>query len=271
MQRIRSRLLPTLVSGALLALGSGPVLAHTAPQAVGIDSDQAIQVMGDGQSVLPADEGKSLLIQDSSWLRLKASHRLVAQPSTGAPIVTASAPAALSAWSIDNPSVRAVLEPGASGTDDADHAFSDQDYWHFCSAGASDIALYFWNGKTTTFATRTYNEPYGPEHGLSSATTTWTSSDHGRSYLMFLAEVVKPPSFSTPGMVGFSTYPSGGTATQDMRDSINWEASGENPSDWAQYFYAWVKNDGTITPTGLHSDIVGDIFGASGDGVPLIA
>ena len=162
MQRIRSRLLPTLVSGALLALGSGPVLAHTAPQAVGIDSDQAIQVMGDGQSVLPADEGKSLLIQDSSWLRLKASHRLVAQPSTGAPIVTASAPAALSAWSIDNPSVRAVLEPGASGTDDADHAFSDQDYWHFCSAGASDIALYFWNGKTTTFATRTYNEPYGP-------------------------------------------------------------------------------------------------------------
>lgn len=75
---------------------------------------------------------------------------------------------------------------------------------------------------------------------------------------MYIAEVTEPPTFGTPGLPDFTNYPTAGSALTDVRDVLNWEASGHNTSNWNTYFYARVADDNLSAAT-LHYDIVSDI------------
>ena len=67
-------------------------------------------------------------------------------------------------------------------------------------------------------------------------TTSWkdgTYADQGRGYMMFLAEQVNPPSFTSPGLVSFTkTVGSDGASVTgsslgDAALVLNWESSGQ--------------------------------------------
>lgn len=77
---------------------------------------------------------------------------------------------------------------------------------------------------------------------------------------MYIAEQVDPPSYSSAAQVTSNGSSVGGTLV-DMRDAMNWEASG-HASNFSGYFY-YVVTSVNLTQSTLHSDIVGDIAGYS--------
>jgi hypothetical protein len=159
-----------------------------------------------------------------------------------------------------------VVEPEGSDKDDNSPrlSFTDGNYWNFCTAGAVAATMWYWNSTYVTgTAANSYIEPTSASTRVS---TYWTSSDYdggsnyyyteGRNYLMYIAENVSPPSFSTAGEVTFSGSNVYGTLV-DMRDALNWEASGRNTGTWSTYFYATLLA-GSLSQTSLHNDIVVD-------------
>ncbi len=151
----------------------------------------------------------------------------------------------------------------------------DQNYWNFCTAGASDATLAYWantSAKVTGMAAAYFSEPYGPhiERHWYASSDTGSSSDTsdgyatvGRAYLMYLAEQVKPPSYTRPGIVNFDVYPTKGGAIADIRDALNWEASGHSAS-WSTFFYL----SQNPSESDLHSFVTSDIANA---GVAVVA
>jgi hypothetical protein len=216
-------------------------------------------LFGNSGDILPPSEGQSTLVQDPTWLAMKAAGRmqrgpdgaLVAKPAAG--LVGASSavgydngyPASFNLPMTYSPS---IVEPEGAGWDDAHHGFYDANYWNLCSAGAAAAAIsYFQPGNLTSWPAGTFTEPYGPYR----ASTYWRSSDTGsisetgngystvgRAYLMHLAEQVRPPSYTRSGLVKFDYYPTHGGSITDQRDAINWEISGHSPY-WQNYFYAY--------------------------------
>jgi hypothetical protein len=81
---------------------------------------------------------------------------------------------------------------------------------------------------------------------------------------MYLSEQVKPPTFSSKGVVNFTYYPTHGGTITDTRDVLNWEASNHS-SNWAGYFYVFAASP---TEAQLHADIVADIRSFS---APVVA
>ncbi len=242
---------------AALALVVGAVGAPPVSAQAGFSTD----------SVLPPEAGQSSLVQDPTWLASKTAG-LVGRDVAGAAEILRSAPdVALSAYQLDYTVTGVVVEPQGNLYDDLHHAISDDNYWRFCPAGGADAALYYWKPSNVTgWPAGYFTGPYGPHK----STTYWRSSDtgtssdtsngyatKGRAYLMYLAEQVKPPSYSTPGIIDFSVYPTGGGSITDVRDALNWEASGHG-SNWQNYFYAYVPTSG-LTQTTLHTDVTVDI------------
>lgn len=245
-------------------------------------------------------QGKAPEVHDSRWLSLKLAYRVttpggaLTQPSHNGSggvhpnmcIPDPCPPPPPSAKTLSTTVVQNTLEPWGrsngytpsnlrctvtiNGTtytdgirDDNNNCYRDQYYWSFCGPGAVDSALYYWNGNTDTYPAGSYTEPsYAPYH----QTTYWTSSDHNRSYLMYIAEVTKVPTWSTAGMVTFGTYSNAGTYLSDITNTLNWEASGHNTSTWQNYWYLSVSNSG-LTASTLNADIVTDIA----DGYPVVA
>ena len=211
---------------------------------------------------------KSHLVQDAHWLALKRAHQVARPGLTAADVLPSSVP---SAGNAGTPTIvllnigvaQNVLEalgancnPNGTCTDDAGHSYVDGYFWNFCGPGSANVALYYWTGSTSSYPAGTYTEPsYAPYH----STTYWTSGDHSRSYEMYLAMQVLPPSFATPGLPTFYAYPQAGTTLPDLRDTLNWEASGHNSSTWSTYFYALQPDDSTLTPSVLHADVTWDI------------
>lgn len=168
---------------------------------------------------------------------------------------------------LDTTIVTQIVEPEGYGKDDAANSYTDKNYWNYCMPGAATVALYYFHPSDVTgWAAGNFKEPANAPSTIPSSGTYWKSSDSvngyktvGRAYLMHLAEQVKPPSFSTPGMVSFTTYPSTGANLTDLRDTLNWEASG-HATGWSTYFYSIVGASG-LTMTKLHDDVKKTIDG----------
>jgi hypothetical protein len=168
---------------------------------------------------------------------------------------------------LDTTVVAQIVEPEGSGKDDGGASFTDKNYWNFCMPGAATVALYHFLPKNVTaWPAASFKEPKNQPSTIPAAGTYWESDEkvngyhtYGRSYLMYLAEEVKPPSYGTAGMANFSTYPSTGANMTDLRDALNWEASG-HAKDYATFFYSIVSASG-LTQATLHADVTKTIDG----------
>jgi hypothetical protein len=133
--------------------------------------------------------------------------------------------------------------------------------------GAATVALYYFSpSNVTQWPAGDFKEPANAPNTIPAAGTYWKSDESvngyhtfGRAYLMHLAEQVKPPSFTTPGIASFTSYPSTGSTIADARDAMNWEASG-HAANWSTFFYTLVSASG-MTATKLHDDIKKTIDG----------
>lgn len=157
-----------------------------------------------------------------------------------------------------------VIEPEGSDYDDNSPRvwYVDGNYWNFCTAGAVAASMWYWRStNVTAWPAGSFIEPTGAATRVS---TYWNSSDYdgnspnyftqGRNYIMYIAEQVNPPSYTSPGEIDFSSVTGN---LVDMRDAINWEASGHG-GNWATYFY-YVVTAGSLTSSSLHTDIVSDV------------
>ncbi|MEA2622172.1 MAG: hypothetical protein QOH61_1082 [Chloroflexota bacterium] len=187
-------------------------------------------------------------------------------------------------WTADNTQLNTsvtgkIVEPhGGTAFDDRHNSYTDSNYWNFCTAGAATVAAYYWiTDAVINRPGQNYTEQYGPHK----STTYWRSSDtgtsadtgnlyatKGRGYLMYLAEYTKPPAFSRPGILDFSTYQTSGGNIGDAALALNWEIFGNQNFFWQLYrvpgtskssFIASVENDlfdqGTPTLVALNTYI----------------
>lgn len=168
---------------------------------------------------------------------------------------------------LDTSIVSRIVEPEGGGKDDANNSFTDKNYWNFCMPGAGTVALYYFlPSNVTSWPAGSFKEPSNAPSTIPPGGTYWASQDkvngyatYGRAYLMHLAEQVKPPSYTAPGMVSFAVYPSTGANMTDLRDALNWEASG-HAQNWASFFYSITSSSG-MTLAGFHADIKKTIDG----------
>ncbi len=212
------------------------------------------------------DAGDAAAVED-----VAADHAPEASPAldASADVQDASAKpdASLPPGMLDTTVVSQIVEPEGSGLDDASHSYTDQNYWNYCMPGAVTVALYYFLPKDVTgWPAGNFKEPMNAPSTIPSAGTYWQSDEkvngyhtYGRAYLMYRAEQVKPPSYTTPGIVSFSTYPTTGGTLGDARDALNWEASGHS-STYTSYFYSVVSSSG-LTQTKLHGDVKATIDG----------
>lgn len=155
-------------------------------------------------------------------------------------------------------------DPNGSALDAALNPYLDSNMFNLCGPGAADNALFYWPAPPNALGNHLYTDR---SNGVQS---TWGSSRY-RSYMMRLAWDIQPPGW-TPGMMDSAHNPSYGVTLYDMRDGLNWEASGENTSTWSNYFYAirWWGDSG-VTQSTLHSDVVADTWNGGGNGVGVVA
>lgn len=219
--------------------------------------------------------------QDPKWVALKNAYRIrsgiVRGEGKGAkthPYVTSSVFALASApssyeLSTNNP-VLNTFEPGdgCSGCghinftgvhasyDDAKAGYSAPAFVKLCGPGATDNALWYWPNPPNLIDMWTWDQWDG-------VGTTWNhidvdNVDRMRGYLMDLAWNIKAPTWSANGMMNAQPQ-ADAVKLQVVRDALNWEASGENSSDWSNYFYyvAWYPQS---SESDFHSNVVSDIY-----------
>jgi len=168
---------------------------------------------------------------------------------------------------LDTSIVKLIVEPEGSGHDDLSRDFTDRNYWNFCAPGAVTAALYFFvPDHITGWPAGYFKEPAHRPSTIPTNGTYWKSHDsvngyqtYGRAYMMHLAMQVDPPSFLSPGMIPFDAYPTSGSNLVDIRDTLNWEASG-HAGNWRTFFYEIAHASG-LTASTLHHDVKQDIDG----------
>lgn len=177
-----------------------------------------------------------------------------------------------------------VAEPGsgydtnfplASATDDASGTYRDPYYATLCGPGAVSVALSYWPPTPNRDSSASISDPLLGATAKAT-TTSWSDWDvdgvyRMRAYMLRLAYQVRVPGWSQPGMLPQSYLESGqlgGATLQVVNDTLNWEASGENPRHWAGYFYHIQWNNAFYSDqrhypmnlyTALHTDIVTDL------------
>jgi len=82
---------------------------------------------------------------------------------------------------------------------------------------------------------------------------------------MYIADQVKLPGWTVPGEVTFFTSPMANTFPADLRDTMNWEASG-HATNFGSFFYVWVPA-ANLSQSQLQSFIETDI---TDSGVPPV-
>jgi len=160
-----------------------------------------------------------------------------------------------------------IVEPEGYGHDDMGRSYTDKNYWEFCMPGAATVALYYFKPKNVTaWPAGDFLEPSHAPSTIPSGGTYWKSSDSvngytadGRAYLMYLAMKVKPSTWTVPGIASFASYPSPGANLHDVRDALNWEASG-HASNWSTFFYE-IRSTSGLTLATLRSDVKKTIDG----------
>lgn len=252
-------------------------MAFAAAQHVAKSLGQPLPDVGFYSHARPAD--RAAIKQDPRWVALKLAGKMHVPGQAFVPgqAYAANCPGYCSgqrtlATSVVANTLEALGNNGNGGCvqdDTNNNCYIDGYFWNFCGAGAADNALYYWNGKTNTYPSGSYTEPpYSSETGGPTrwTTTYWTSSDHNRSYEMYLADQVMVPGWSTPGMVTFYGYNSAGTFLADMTNTLNWEASGHDKNNWQNFFYLTVYKANLSAAT-LNNDIMLDI----NSGRPVVA
>ena len=163
----------------------------------------------------------------------------------------------------DGKDIHNIVRPnfglGTPNYDDTKGGYVDQNFYNLCGPGAADVALQYWPWPPN-LGNYTARDPHN------NTTTTWDGGDpydgvaRARGYMVNLAWNINPG--YQGGALGLMQ---GGTGTTDsrMRDGLNWEASGENSSDWAYYFYVI----GSGSASTLHSAVQSDIASSN---VPLV-
>lgn len=250
----------TLVAAlALTACGWGPVAwlsSHTPPE-LKREAKAAFQA---ATSTMPGEGGAAGVA-----------------PSPELPAV----PGAPTSYQLATSAGASIAEPGAgydtnfplsSATDDTSATYFDPYYATLCGPGAVSVALFYWPPAPDRDPNASVTDPL---LGYP-VTTTWNDWDvdgvyRMRAYMLRLAYQVRVPGWSQPGMLPQSYLQSGqlgGATLQVVNDTLNWEASGENPRDWTGYFYhiQWNSDfygDQRHYPMNLyealHADIVSDL------------
>jgi hypothetical protein len=127
-----------------------------------------------------------------------------------------------------------------------------------------------------------------PAHGPSLPTdasgnrigTYWSGSDtvngytaHARGYLMYIAMEMQPPGWLSKGQPvyadqsGKPIYPTIGAPRTSIQVALNWEASGREAGDWAEFWYASVMRFSPNAAGDLHTAVMLDV---GRDGVPVV-
>ncbi len=244
--------------------------------------------------------------QWTEWLGLKAAGRIalvdgktvvldagadpLLNPSTGTPVPAAHI--------LDTSYARWIIEPLGYGEDEKGNSFSDRNLWNLCEPGATTVALYYWQqltGHPNVTGTRGYFlDPYaaegvawpvpGPTVARSSGGarigTYWSGSDrlngytaHARGYIMYLGMAVAPPGWQSKGIAvyadanGRPLYPTIGAPRTNIQVALNWEASGHETQDWAEFWYASVMR---FEPTAARDLRMAVTLDVGRDGVPVV-
>lgn len=190
-------------------------------------------------------------------------------------------PGAPTSYQLADSASASIAEPGAgydtnfplsSATDDASATYFDPYYATLCGPGAVSVALFYWPPAPDRGPNASVTDPLLG----SAAKTSWNDWDvdgvyRMRAYMLRLAYQVRVPGWDQQGMLPQSYLQSGqlgGATLQVVNDTLNWEASGENPRDWTGYFYhiQWNSDfygDQRHYPMNLyealHADIVSDL------------
>jgi hypothetical protein len=250
------------------------------------------------------DSRRPLPVQSVDWLTLKAQGRValvngriatlgryadpMIDPSTGRPVPQMRM--------LDTSWTRWVVEPFGYGTDEKGNRYSDLSYWNLCGDGAMTVALWYWQQLTgapdVTGTAGYFLDPYAgeavawPESGPSIAVsggrrlgTYWSGSHdvsgftaHGRGFLMYLAMVSQPATWSSSGLSVFARhgeplYPTSGTPRTNIEAGLNWEVSGHDPAGWTQANYASVIRPDPTLARDLTAAVMLDV---GRDGLPVI-
>ena len=239
----------TICAGLLVAViaGCGPTAGGPGlPRATASATDRSLGPVATVTAPPPTPEPAGQTPQQPA----SSSPGPIQSPTTR-PLTPPSA-----AW-LDTTVVGNFEEPPVSGRDEAGRRYSDHNYWAFCGAGSARVVLFFaghdpkWDADGNWPLTA-YREP--ASSGVR-VTTYWRDgepADKGRGYMLYLAEQVRPPSFTVPGVETFelTRHSNGATVkTAYMSNEVrvlNWEASG-----WKSergYFVAqrWKVSAGTF-------------------------
>ncbi len=197
--------------------------------------------------------GKSHHAQDSAWVKLKLAHQIrtvgKSAPTTVATPFVAPIEAAAAVLPVGYTNI--ISEPPPTGKDAAGRSYTDYYFWYLCGPGATNVVMDYWpTVNNRSIGGHNYSDPY---------TTTYWNDNNLRAYTMYIADQVYPPWYTSPGEMTYGAYPYGDTTFDDLRDALNWEASGHNTSTWSTYFYA-VVGASSLNLNSLRSDVMSDIY-----------
>jgi hypothetical protein len=197
-----------------------------------------------------------------------------------------------SAYELTTSTVATTLEPSGDPTapqfhayccsqDDAHHMYTDQNMYNLCVPGALTNALSYWGKPVASYGTYVFTDLSVANNNPPGITkqTTWGDISYNdlynggnenidphahRSYMMYLAWLSDPAGEWAPGYTGVmssTSYPSIGAYLQWQRDVANWEASGENPSTWSNFFYTinWHYDSQNNKTGGQQADLLTDV------------
>jgi hypothetical protein len=247
----------------VLLLGSTLLATPTAVSAASVTPPVPLAISPVNPSELAslsAIAGRAHVVQDPTWLQRKFAFQ-IARPGYGIPRwatnaalpTSATVTASLStSYLLDTTLTRQVAEPPPVGQDVAGTNYRDSYMAYFCGPGATDVAMTYWSlPPNLVYPKQTYTDPSG--------STTWDDKYY-RSYLVYIADKVKLPGWTTAGEPTFNNPKQGiaNTFPSDLRDTMNWEASGHSAT-YGSFFYAWVPET-DLTENDLYTDITIDIY-----------
>jgi hypothetical protein len=260
---------------------------------------------GPADTFFGVDSRRPATIQALDWLTAKAAGRLalvggrivLLDASTDPNNLAASGLPIPSAHVLDTTWSRWIVEPPGYGSDAKGNRYSDLSYWNLCGPGAATVALYYWQQVTgrpdVTGTAGFFLDPYAadgaawPSPGPSVAAaagqrvgTYWSGSDrvsgftaHARGFLMYMAMVSQPGTWSATGIAVFANsngdalYPTRGASRANIQAGLNWEISGHDPSNWTDSWYASVTRADPTLARDLQAAVTLDV---GRDGVPVV-
>jgi hypothetical protein len=230
-----------------------------------------------------ADPGLAAVAPSAQWLAAKNAESLVGPDGVriDSPLAAATSAALSTTYT------RWIIEPLGGSWFDGDPGiagwYTDKNYWNECTAGASAVAMGYWQIKygfpnvsgMSGFRKEPYtswpsgyptfrNQSSGSYFGGTDSFEGYTS--YARGYIQYMSMSVSTPGLAHPGIdeffnptTGAQEYPQGGGTPSKNKAALNYES--------AMAFWAYVPwSTGNLAAT-LRSHVGSDI----GVGLPVIA